>query len=79
MPLKKFTSRLSLLKIEEQAPFWWNEAEASFVLCPDTQTQVLFLDEPTTGVDPVSRKEFWDMLKRLQQKDYDIGLHALHG
>jgi hypothetical protein len=40
MPLKKFTSRLSLLKIEEQAPFWWNEAEASFVLCPDTQTPI---------------------------------------
>ena len=25
--------------------------------------QVLLLDEPTTGVDPVSRKEFWEMLK----------------
>lgn len=34
--------------------------------------KVLFLDEPTTGVDPVSRQEFWEMLKRLQQKGITI-------
>lgn len=33
---------------------------------------VLFLDEPTTGVDPVSRKEFWEMLKRLKQDGITI-------
>ncbi len=32
----------------------------------------LFLDEPTTGVDPVSRKEFWGMLKKLQQQGITI-------
>ncbi len=34
--------------------------------------EVLFLDEPTTGVDPVSRKEFWDMLKRLKKENITI-------
>lgn len=33
---------------------------------------VLFLDEPTTGVDAVSRKEFWEMLKGLKQKGITI-------
>jgi ABC-type multidrug transport system ATPase subunit len=34
--------------------------------------KVLFLDEPTTGVDPVSRKEFWEMLKRLKEQNITI-------
>ncbi|MCB0741184.1 MAG: ABC transporter ATP-binding protein, partial [Chitinophagaceae bacterium] len=34
--------------------------------------EVLFLDEPTTGVDAVSRKEFWDMLQGLKKQGISI-------
>ncbi len=34
--------------------------------------KILFLDEPTTGVDPVSRKEFWEMLIRLKKQGISI-------
>jgi ABC-type multidrug transport system ATPase subunit len=34
--------------------------------------EILVLDEPTTGVDAVSRKEFWEMLKKLQQQEITI-------
>lgn len=36
------------------------------------QPSVLFLDEPTTGVDPVSRKEFWEMLQVLHERNITI-------
>ena len=36
------------------------------------QPSVLFLDEPTTGVDPVSRKEFWEMLSMLKEREMTI-------
>lgn len=34
--------------------------------------EVLFLDEPTTGVDAVSRKEFWAMLKKIRDRGVTI-------
>ena len=36
------------------------------------EPKVLLLDEPTTGVDPVSRKEFWEMLGRLRARGITI-------
>ena len=33
---------------------------------------VLFLDEPTTGVDAVSRQEFWELLRNLQKQNITI-------
>jgi ABC-2 type transport system ATP-binding protein len=34
--------------------------------------QILFLDEPTTGVDPVSRRDFWKILSNLQSEGITI-------
>ncbi len=34
--------------------------------------ELLFLDEPTTGVDPVSRREFWRILKSLKDQGVTI-------
>ena len=34
--------------------------------------EILFLDEPTTGVDPVSRREFWEILQQIHAEGVTI-------
>ena len=43
--------------------------------------KILFLDEPTTGLDPVSRTNVWEMIRGLRDKSAtdDSDHHALHG
>ncbi|MDD3450232.1 MAG: ribosome-associated ATPase/putative transporter RbbA, partial [Gammaproteobacteria bacterium] len=35
---------------------------------------LLILDEPTTGVDPLSRRQFWELVERLRQRRPDMGV-----
>ena len=43
--------------------------------------KILFLDEPTTGLDPVSRTNVWEMIRMLREQvgADDSADHALHG
>ena len=42
--------------------------------------RLVFLDEPTTGLDPQARRNFWDLVKRIRSRGYDRHPdHALHG
>ncbi len=34
--------------------------------------QIVFLDEPTSGVDPIARRQFWELINQLAQEDITV-------
>jgi ABC-type multidrug transport system, ATPase component len=62
---EKLTGRLGLKKEENQLvgslPLGWKQ-KLSFSIAIIHKPKIVFLDEPTGGVDPVTRRQFWDMI-----------------
>lgn len=62
---QKLLSRLQLEddknKLVQSLPLGWRQ-KLSFSIAINHDPQIVFLDEPTGGVDPITRRQFWDMI-----------------
>lgn len=60
-------------------PLGWRQ-KLSFSVAMEHEPQIVFLDEPTSGVDPVTRREFFSMILRSSTYwNYCVPYHALYG
>ena len=51
----------SAKKLVRELPLGWKQ-KLSFSVAVIHQPKIVFLDEPTSGVDPVARRQFWDLI-----------------
>ncbi|MBS1682196.1 MAG: ABC transporter ATP-binding protein [Bacteroidetes bacterium] len=72
---KDLIERLGLVKAKDQLvgslPLGWKQ-KLSFSIAILHQPKVVFLDEPTGGVDPVTRRQFWDMLYQATENGITV-------
>lgn len=58
-------------KLVGRLPLGWKQ-KLAFAVALFHQPRIVFLDEPTGGVDPVTRRQFWDMIYEAAEKDVTI-------
>jgi len=58
-------------RITGSLPLGWKQ-RASLACAIQHEPKILFLDEPTGGVDPISRRTFWDLIYDLSEKDVTV-------
>lgn len=72
---KKLLDRLQLQKeaglLVSQLPLGWKQ-KLAFSVAVVHQPKIVFLDEPTGGVDPITRRQFWDMIYEAASDDITV-------
>ncbi|TND09109.1 MAG: ABC-2 type transport system ATP-binding protein [Bacteroidetes bacterium] len=58
-------------KLVSELPLGWKQ-KLSFSVAVIHQPKVVFLDEPTGGVDPVTRRQFWDLIYDASDKGMTV-------
>jgi len=82
MPIKTIKSKATILlkrleleharnKLIASLPLGWKQ-KLAFSIAIFHEPSIVFLDEPTGGVDPITRRQFWDMIYEAANKDITV-------
>ena len=65
-------------KLVQSLPLGWKQ-KLAFSTAIFHEPQIVFLDEPTSGVDPVTRRQFWDLIYDASERGITVFVTTLYG